>query len=165
MRITGHSYYHTIDGIRFGYHDFHLLGPLRKFFAVLQAVDVNIASYLRLIRMKNRYDLLICERGPWDTLVDVMSDTGLKDLGESFVGRLYTRFIERGSKTLLIRRDREHILKTRPELVNDTKLATKIDLYEMLSRIHSWSVIENNGSISDSKKQISDVLGIDLPTK
>ena len=43
-RITGHNYYKTIDGVKFGFHDFERLVGYREIFALLQAVDVNIAA-------------------------------------------------------------------------------------------------------------------------
>lgn len=155
MRITGHNYYRTVNGMRFGYHDFESLGCLRRLFALLQAVDVNIASYLRIARRKNQYDFIICERGPWDTLIDVMADTGLKEIAGSCIGRMYTRSIGKDSLTLFISRDKERILSIRHELVNDKKLGTRIYLYGHLSQMYNWHVIDNNGSIPDTKRQIS----------
>ncbi len=164
MRLTGHSYYKTVNGVKFGFHDFGSLGPLRYLFAVLQGIDVNIATYLRIIRRKEQCDLLICERGPWDTLVDVMADTGMKGLSESRIGRMYTRSIENKSVTLFIRRSRENILGSRPELVNDHKLERKIHFYELLSEINNWRLIDNNGSVPETRRQILSALNMDLPS-
>lgn len=162
MRITGHSYYREMNRARFGYHHFESLGFLKRIFVLLQAVDVNIASYLHITRKKNACNVLICERGPWDTLIDVIADTGLKKIAKSRIGRLYTRSIGKDSVTLFICRKKENILTTRPELEHDNKLDTRIDLYAYLSQMHNWQPINNNGSILDTKQQISDSLKINL---
>ena len=47
-RLTGHNYYRTVDGVKFGFHDFERLVGYRELFAVLQAIDVNIAAYARI---------------------------------------------------------------------------------------------------------------------
>ena len=160
-RMTGHNHYETHDGIRFGFHDFEGLVGYRELFALLQAVDVNIAAYFRIHRRRRNAGVVICERGPWDTLVDVTADTGLEGLPGSMLGAAYTLFMRRDARVLWIRRDRDRILETRPELAHDYKLQKRIDIYEHLSKMHDWVEIDNNGSLDSAKSQIAAALGID----
>jgi hypothetical protein len=88
-RLSGHNHYRMIDGVLFGFHDFQNLGLLRWLFAILQAIDVNIGTYLNITRKRRNVDVLICERGPWDTLCDVMVDTGLRISPQSLLGRMF----------------------------------------------------------------------------
>lgn len=161
-RLTGHNYYKTLDGVRFGFHDFERLVGYRELFAVLQAVDVNIAAYARIHRRRASSDIVICERGPWDTLVDVTADTGLSWLPGSSLGSMYTLLMRRDARVLWISRSPENILSTRVELKNDYKLRARMDVYQRLSELHHWTVIDNNDSLDAAKLQIAGVLGLSV---
>ncbi|UTF49421.1 hypothetical protein NLA06_12730 [Desulfomicrobium sp. ZS1] len=156
-RLSGHNYYSNHDGTRFGFHNFENLVGYRELFAALQAVDVNIAAWAR-IRRRCDDGLVICERCPWDTLVDVTSDTGLAWLPESCLGSAYTLMLPKDTLTIYVSRSRENILTHRPELVHDGKLGLRIDLYSDLARLKGWRVVNNNGALDDAKDQIRAML-------
>ena len=157
-RFTGHNYYKTINGTLFGFHDFEHLYVYRHLFAILQAIDVNIACFRHIQTQRNKFDVLVCERGPWDTLADVIADTGLKALSNNLLGRIFTIQINKDSKVLLVMRSTKNILNTRPELISDYKLEKKLLLYYQLAEINKWTVVDNNGSIDSTRIQISEVL-------
>ena len=159
-RLTGHNHYETIGGVRFGFHDFEGLPGYRELFALLQAIDVNIAAYGRIHRLRDRSDVVICERGPWDTLVDVTSDTGLDWLPAAGLGRVYSALMRRDARVFWVSRDRENILSTRPELVHDHKLSPRMAVYAQLAAQHGWVVIDNNGTLEAAKAQILTALGL-----
>lgn len=159
-RLSGHNYYKNIDGVRFGFHDFEKLYGYRELFALLQAIDVNIAAYTRIQRIRDQADIVICERGPWDTLVDVTSDTNLSWLPGSLLGSMYTRIMQRDARVFWITRVRENILITRPELVHDHKLEPRMRVYGRLARLHRWDVVDNNGTLEGAKSQIRTALGL-----
>jgi thymidylate kinase len=165
LRLTGHNYYKNIDGKRFGYHDFASLGIMRYVFAVLQAIDVNIAAYRYIVRLKRENTFIVCERGPWDTLVDVIADTGLSKLADSKLGDMYVKQVRENTTVLLLKRKRENILGLRPELANDHKLEKRATLYEHLAKKHNWYVIDNDSSIEETKKQIARVLNLKYEEK
>jgi len=149
-RLSGHNYYRTIDGVRFGYHDFEKLLIYREFFALLQAVDVNLATYWYIHRIRPKYDVVICERGPWDTLVDVTSDTNLTGLPKSCLGRIYGAFLARNATVTLINRPIAKILKDRIELQHDPKMKRRIEIYLESALRFGWTIIENNGKLEDA---------------
>lgn len=159
-RLTGHNYYKTLDGVRFGFHDFERLVGYRELFAVLQAIDVNVAAYARVHRRRARSDIVICERGPWDTLVDVTADTGLSWLPGSPLGSMYSLLMRRDACVLWVSRSPENILSTRVELKHDYKLRARMDVYQRLSELHHWTVIDNNDTLDAAKLQIAGVLGL-----
>lgn len=160
-RLTGHNYYRSYDGVKFGFHDFERLVGYREAFALLQAVDVNIAAFARIHRLRACADIVVCERGPWDTLVDVTADTGLSWLPGSSLGAMYSLLIRRDARVLWIARDRANILTTRPELVHDHKLAPRMAVYRELAARHSWQIIDNNGSLDFAKMQIRAAVGLE----
>ena len=159
-RLTGHNYYEVIDGVRFGYHNFERLPIYRELFALLQSVDVNIAAYLRIYRLRKKADIVICERGPWDTLVDVTADTGMQWLPASLLGGIYTRLVRRDARVLWVSRSADNILGVRKELMHDPKLTKRIDIYKGMADRHGWDVVDNDGSLEHSKKQIRSILGL-----
>lgn len=159
-RLTGHNHYETFDGILFGFHDFERLYGFRILFALMQAIDVNIAAFFELRKNKKCFDIMIYERGPWDTLADVIADTGITDLFSDKLGRLFSAQIKKDAEILLISRSREKILTTRPELIHDYKLELKTRIYEKLAKINGWHIIDNNSSIEATRRQILNVLGI-----
>ena len=157
-RLTGHNYYQTIDDTLFGFHDFEHLNGYRHLFAILQAIDVNIASFRNIRGKMKKFDVIVCERGPWDTLVDVIADTGLEALSNNLLGRMFTIQVSKDDKVLLVMRSMNNILRTRPELVSDYKLERKMLIYKHLAAINDWNVIDNNGLMESTRSQISGVL-------
>jgi hypothetical protein len=155
-RLTGHNRRLTIDGVPFGFHDFETLHWYKHLFVFLQGVDVNIATWWRISRVHGRPGgILICERGPWDTLVDVVADTGLTNLPVSRLGRWYVRgMVTREARTILVRRSLDKILSSRPSLKHDYKLGLRINEYERLAALYNWVVIDNNGTLDEAKAQL-----------
>ena len=63
-RLSGHNFYKTFDGVLFGFHNFENLKGFRYLFALMQAIDVNIAALKNIRGAKKKYNVLVCERGP-----------------------------------------------------------------------------------------------------
>lgn len=158
-RLSGHNVYKVHDGVRMGFHDFERLPvPLRYLFVGLQAVDVNIATLLKIRNPSRNLPVTICERGPWDTLVDVAADTALDDLVRPFMVRLFCGQIAGRTDLVLIDRDADRIEAARPELKFDTKLRQRQRLYRDLAASEHWTVLDNNGDLDDTKKAFSEWL-------
>lgn len=155
-RLSGHNVYRVCAGVRMGFHEFERLPlPLRYLFVGLQAVDVNIATLLK-IRLTSRHaPVTICERGPWDTLVDVAADTALDRLAGPFFARLFYGQLARYGDMVLVSRDADLIEGARPELKFDTKLRERQRLYRRLADIGSWKILDNNGDLNDTKREFS----------
>lgn len=159
-RLTGHNHYKKIDNVLFGFHDFENLIGYRELFAVLQAVDVNIGAYFHISRKRKTTDAIICERGPWDTLVDVASDTGMNWLPSSKLGKMYGLMMHKDTKVFWVDRSYDNIIATRKELRNDYKLRKRIELYKHLADIKGWEIIDNNDTLDAAKQKIRNLLGI-----
>jgi thymidylate kinase len=157
-RLSGHNFYKKFDGVLFGFHNFENLSGFRYLFALLQAIDVNIAALKDIKRKKHRFDILVCERGPWDTLADVIADTGLDNLSEGILSKLFTIQVRGEARVIMLRRTKENILRSRPELVHDFKLDRKLAIYSHLAEINRWSIVENNYSIETTKNEIAKLL-------
>lgn len=150
-RLTGHNRRLKIDGVPFGYHDFERLPVYRELFAFTQMVDVNLAAFMRIRPALLRpNDVVILERGPWDTLVDVMADTGLESLASAAFGRWIVRSIANRGKTVLIRRPVDKIMASRPELMHDRKLVLRSGYYDSLASRHKWQVVNNDSTLESA---------------
>ena len=97
---------------------------------------------------------MICERGPWDTLVDVIADTDLTDLASNSVGKMIVRQVHGSSKTFLIARDIDKILPLRPDLAGDIKIKKRYELYLMLADKFGWTVIDNNQDLGQAIEDV-----------
>jgi hypothetical protein len=152
-RLTGHSYRERRDGFTFGYHEFSRCGVYRTLFPILQACDANLAARSSVRSLRESADVLVFERGPWDTLVDVMLDTGRADLARGFLGRWMTAPVRRGS-VVAIRRDYGSILQSRPELRHDRTLVRKMQLYRDLASALGWTTLDNNHSVEAAAAEL-----------
>jgi len=159
-RLAGLSYYEQHDGCRFGYHDFYKSRLMAGVFVLLQAIDVNIASYCKIVRRMNPNGILLCDRGPYDTLFDVMIDTGYYNLGRTLWERIYTRTVRRRCRVLLIDREYYSILRSRPALIHDRHLRTKLELLRAYAGAFRWPIICNDGTLEQAVDQIETQLGL-----
>ena len=157
-RLSGHNFYKSYDGVVFGFHNFEKLYGYRHLFALMQAIDVNIAAIKDIRSKKNCFDIIVCERGPWDTLADVIADTGLDNLFDGVLSRLFTAQIRGNARVLMIKRSKEKIYRSRPELIHDHKLDRKIAIYDRLAEVNKWSIVDNNYSIETTQKAIVNLL-------
>jgi thymidylate kinase len=154
-RLSGHNRRLMIDGKAFGFHNFERLVGYREVFAMTQAVDVNLAAW-RHIRpaLRRENDLVVLERGPWDTLVDVMADTGMTGLAKSIVGRWIVRSVVDVASTVLIRRPVAQIMESRSELRHDRKLTIRASHYDWLAQSLQWIVVENDTTIETATEAL-----------
>jgi hypothetical protein len=147
-RLTGENRWEFHDGVRYGYHDFGRTAWLRWLFPRLQAIDVNLATRKKLRAAVRAGDVLVFERGPWDTLADVILDTDDFSLVDNAWGRRMTAQVRGRGPVFWITRSREAILACRPELTHDRKLDAKMEVYRRLSGNVGWRPFDNNRPLS-----------------
>lgn len=155
-RLLGHSRYEMHDGVKFGYHDFKAIFWLRWPFILLQVIDVSLAVRYKLRKAKKQGDVIVFERSPWDTLADVILDTGCTHLVTSRVGRWMVNCVAgSGCSVLWINRSKELILTMRKELKHDRKLDEKLAIYEHLAKAYNWTTVDNNPPLDDVRKDLT----------
>ena len=153
-RLTGHNRREVHDGAEFGYHDFQSSGWLRYPFIFLQTIDVNIATFIKIKRAEKKTDILVFERSPWDTLADIIVDTGCINLATNYWGRLITAQIRGCDRVFYINRSKELILRMRPELKYDKTLDRKIAIYSKLATTGGWLTLDNNRPLEIVKQEL-----------
>lgn len=159
-RIIGINYYEYNGGYLTGYHDFHKSGMVSAFFTVLQSIDVNIATYFKIVRCRKNNQILICDRGPFDTLVDVMIDTGKVNLGKGLFASIFMGQVRNKCQVIVLTRSYRNIAKMKEEVKYDRKIAQKIELYSNYAKYFSWPMVDNNGSIESTFDGIIEILDI-----
>ena len=158
-RLTGHNYYRTHADTKMGFHNFELFPlPLRYMFIGMQIIDVNIATLLKIRIPCRSVPVTICERGPWDTLVDVATDTGLSGMSHPILNKAFCWQLAKQTDMVLIDRNVDSIIESRPELKFDTKLPVRHEMYKQLARDNNWSILDNNADLKDTKKAFVELL-------
>lgn len=154
-RLIGLNYYECEDGVKVGYHDFESSAIISTLFVILQLCDVWIASILKFwAPALSSKVIVVSDRGPHDTLIDVTLDTGKNDLPKSFLGKLYLRSIPFRQARLFIYRDRAKIELARPDVKKDRKFHKRLALYLDNEKDLNLVRIDNNGSIEETMSLI-----------
>ena len=155
-RLTGHNYYTSNEGTRMGFHSFESLPvPIGALFVFLQVIDVNIATLFKVNIPSRRKPVVVCERGPWDTLVDVSADLMSETLPKGVWSDLFLNQIESRTDMVLVERDVNRIRACRPELRYDRKLEFRQQAYRALAERRGWAIVDNNGSLEETQAQLS----------
>ena len=144
-RLTGHNYKEYHQGVEFGYHNFWRSWVLSYLFVLLQIIDLNLATYFKIRTLTRNKRVVVCDRGPYDTLVDVVLDTRMISLIDRH-DRLFFLSLPRDHEVIYIRRALEDIYRKRPEMKYDRNLGLKSRLYNECYRRFGWKKVENTGS-------------------
>ena len=144
-RLTGHNYKEYHEGIEFGYHRFKRPRVLSYLFIILQIIDLNIATYFKIGRYVKKNRVLICDRGPYDTLADVMLDTGKDCLKNKYINAFFNA-MPKDHVVFYIYRPLEKIYQSRPELKHDRKLPIKDRIYQKCHGYFGWKKLDNVNS-------------------
>jgi hypothetical protein len=152
---TGHNRREVHDGAVFGYHDFQCAPWLSYPFILLQTIDVNLACLTKRIQVEQQADILIFERSPWDTLADIIVDTGCRSLTATVWGRLITVQMRGRGPVFYVNRSKDLIMKTRPELKHDRRLDEKIAAYAELAVACGWAPLDNNRPLAEVTRELA----------
>lgn len=160
-RIIKLNYIENENGHLVGYHQFHKSKVIGILFLFFQAIDVNIATYFKICKQVPSGGLLVCDRGPFDTLFDVMLDTGFHGLGHTMWLKIYTFLVKDNCKVFYIDRSLDKTLASdKEELRYDKSLRQKRAIYQKYDGNFKWSRIDNNDSPEKAVETILSQLGI-----
>jgi len=140
--LIGYNYKETHNNMQFGYHDFFRSQIISSLFTMCQIVDVNIATYFKIRWYVSTNEVLVCDRGPYDTLVDVMLDTG-RDLLNKKSTKSFLALLPRDHMVFYLTRPLSKIYEHRPELKYDRNLLAKKSLYYRCYEYFGWQKVDN----------------------
>lgn len=152
-RLSGLTYYKTIEGVRIGYHEFYRSRWVSWAFIILQYLDNVIARWL-ILWPRTWGSVVICDRFVYDTLVDLCLETGMPDLYRGWVGQAFSRLIPRQSLVIHLKREEARILSERPESTKDHLFKKRKDFYYKIPTHFGVHTIDNNGSIEEAVDKI-----------
>ncbi len=153
-RLTGLNYYIKDKGVVIGYHDFEKSKLVSYLFIILQLIDVWIVTIFRIWPRLLRGDTLVCDRGAYDTLIDVMVDTKMTSLGQTIIGRAFVMLLPSDHVVYLILRSPENIFSSRPDVRVDRNFDLRYELYMKSAKTFKWIIINNDGPASETLKNI-----------
>ena len=150
-RVTGHNKKISINGKKYGVHNFYSNNILSYIFLIVQFVDhvIFIIFYFHILNLITN-KIIISDRGVPDTVVDWIVDTH-KIKFSLFLGRLLLYLLP-NSYYIYLYRDCEEIIRSRPDVLNDDKFYLRIKIYKMVVGNFFNCELYNSGVNSIIKK-------------
>lgn len=155
-RLTGHNRKIEIDGVRIGLHEFADNRLLSRMFLLLQKYDMWLDIALRY-RPRLRKAMVLADRCPLDTLVDVAIDTDMDDHIFGSYGRTVMRWLPQPSLIVMVTRNANDARASRPDISADPFYQRRESLYQRLARTFNLPVLQNDGSIAQGLLQLSQI--------
>lgn len=159
-RLAGLTKYKTIDGIRYGKHEFYKSKLISYLFPLLQLIDFKIKWFLEQKKIKKN-KIILFDRFSLDTLADLMVDTHRMDLHKTWIGKEFIKMIPQQTVILMMYVDEDIIRARKKDTLYDEQLGAKIDIYSLLSEFLSIKKIDNNRTQSIVKQEIFEEIGVD----
>jgi thymidylate kinase len=148
-RLAGLTRYEMRGGIRVGYHDFHRSKLISWLFVWFQYLDawrvLRWKIHPAMIGMKK---VLILDRYVYDILVDLIIDTRIDGLSETWLGKRLISLLPKECVVILIVRDEQEIMQVRPECTVDDNFMKRMDLYRKLADQRHFNVIDNDADLN-----------------
>ena len=159
-RVVGLTEYKTIDGIRYGGHEFYKSKFVSWLFPILQLIDFKILLTLKRKKINNS-EIVLFDRFALDTLADLMVDTHRFDLHKTGIGRAFINIIPDKCKIIVLEATEDIIRKRKRDTLHDPHLSNKIKVYLILASDLSLTKINNNRNQSEVRLEIFEELGLD----
>ena len=152
-RLVGLTQYKTIDGIKYGTHNFYKSTFVSWLFPILQLLDFKIKWHFEK-RKINKRDVVLFDRFSLDTLADLMVDTHKMDMHKSWIGKQFISLFPENLKIIILEVTEESIRNRKKDTLYDENLALKIKVYKILSNDLNLKVIDNNRDFKTVKEDI-----------
>lgn len=159
-RLIGLNYYEKRNGVLIGYHDFEKSNIISWLFIVLQLLDVWITTLVRIWPQMLTGHVLVCDRGAYDTLVDVMVDTKRVTLHHTYIGKAFLGLLPKSHRVFHISREPLKVFETRPDVAVDKNFTLRYELYGSCNNVFEWSNIDNNGTPEQTYQKLLSELGL-----
>ena len=111
-------------------------------------------SRLKYNKMAKGKDIVICDRWIADILVDLATKTHRKDFLDSRWPRRFLRILPKDAKMFVVVRNQEALMDCRLENRVDPDFQLRLTIYQELCKKDYVTVVDNNGTIENSVKQI-----------
>lgn len=160
-RLTGLTKYENIEGFRVGYHDFYRSKVVSWLFVFFQYLDALRVRWMCIApRTRKKSKVLILDRYIYDILIDIMIDTGMDDLHQSWAGEKFIRLLPEDALVLPVIRGRQQVLDARPESKVDKNFDRRFQMYNEMPSYFGQEPLENIGSLEDIFSSVAERVGI-----
>jgi thymidylate kinase len=153
-RLIGLNHYKILSGTKIGYHDFEKSKIISWCFIICQLIDIWIVTLYKIWPQIITNNILVCDRGTYDTLVDVMVDTKNRSLCCSIIGKAFLLLLPRQRKIFYLQRNNKLIFKSRPDVSVDKNFDLRCELYQDCAKRFNWLTVNNDGSLVKTLNQI-----------
>jgi thymidylate kinase len=157
-RVVGLNYYETRKGTLIGYHDFEKSKIISWCFIICQIIDTWIATLFKIWPQVTTGKILVCDRGAYDTLIDVMVDTKKRELAGSKIAEAFLLLLPKYHKVFFLWREPEQIFRSRPDVKIDRNFSLRGELYHSCAARFGWLLVDNNNTPEETLNQILDGL-------
>lgn len=111
-------------------------------------------SRLKYNKMAKGNDVVICDRWITDILVDLATKTHREDFLNSRWPARFLRILPKNTKMFVVVRNQEALMDCRLENRVDPDFQLRLGIYQELCKKDYVTIIDNNGTIENSVKQI-----------
>lgn len=111
-------------------------------------------SRLKYDKMAKGKDVVICDRWITDILVDLATKTHRKDFLDSKWPNRFMKILPKDVRMFVVVRNTEALMDCRLENRVDPDFRFRLEIYKDLCKKDYVTVVDNNGSIENSVKQI-----------
>ena len=152
-RLVGLTKYKTIDGVKYGKHEFYKSKMVSYLFPLLQLIDFKIKWKLEQRKIKEN-EIILFDRFSLDTLVDLMVDTNRMDLHKTWIGKAFIKLVPASTITMVMNVDEQIIRQRKKDTLYDEHLDVKIKAYKIIAASLNLPLIDNNRPFDTVKKEI-----------
>jgi len=142
-RLAGLTQYKTINGQKYGKHQFNKSKIVSMLYPLFQLVDFKIKWFFVKQKIKPN-QIIVFDRFAVDTLADIMVSTGNMNLHKSFIGRAFIKMVPKNTKMAVLNVDESVIRMRKKDTLHDEKLSDKISAFKILSNHFNIPIIDNN---------------------
>lgn len=147
LKLTRYEY---IDGIRVGYHEFYRSRIIAWLFVYFQYLDAFLATRLHVSSATtDKHRVLILDRFVYDILIDLMIDTRIEKLDQTWIGRKLVALMPDNAVTIPVTRNVDALLEARPESRVDRNFFDRLKLYEQVIERQSLLPLVNDASLDE----------------
>jgi hypothetical protein len=160
-RLLGLTRYEHINGIRVGYHEFYRSRIIAWLFVYFQYLDAVLATRLHVgPGMADKRRVLILDRFVYDILIDLMIDTRIEKLDQTWIGRKLVALMPDDSITIPVVRGVDALLEARPESRVDRNFFNRLNLYEQIMERQSLLPLVNDSSLDELLSSARERIGV-----
>lgn len=156
MRVIGLNKKVVIKGNRIGIHKFKGRPLISRIFLFLQKIDMNLDLHFRY-RPRVRRGLVLGDRCPLDTLVDLVVDTGMKREIFSRYGEKVRASLPDNSLVVLVERDARQVIIDRPDVESDPHYHERRLLYREMADKFGIPILNNSGTLREALVKLNNL--------